>query len=479
MTTDQIQPGSFTVRDSQQRAAQLMQAGETFRAYEILKAILPLDRRDPATLAMLGDASVRLSRLSEGIRHLRLAVELRPKNASIVGLLADTYASTGEVGKAHRTLDAYLKDDPANTRLLSSKARLFQVRGDAQRAYDLIKDHLDHDNELNALTVMYGNLCLALKKRDEGIDRVRARLEEINITPEGRRSLFFSLGHLLDAEGDHDEAFANFERGNKMLDDSDPINAERFCERWSREYIDGIELQPNDSELPVVIVGMPRSGTTLTEQVIAAHPSAAGVGESDLLPLLVRAHSETENGLEGPGLEKIAQAYPAGLLEAALGEPERVVDKLPGNFMNVGVLALALPNAAVIHCRRDARDTCLSCYFQDFGHRQPFTRRQETCAHQFLEYLKVMKHWDEVLDIEILESRYEDLVADPRPHVEALIEHCGLPWNDACLEPHKAKSTVTTASIAQVRRPIYKTSQERWRRYEKHIGPMLELLADV
>jgi len=480
VNADPLKPGSFTVRDSQQRAAQLLQAGETLRAYEILLAVLPLDRRDTTTLGMLGDAAVRLSRLTEGARHLELALKLRPNNPGVVGLLANTYSSLGETGKAHRTIDAFLKNAPATPAIVALKARLFQSRGDNERAHDLIAPLLESDDQSASITGIYGSICLALKRRPEGIDAVRKALERVDLVPDGRRLLLFSLGHLLDGEGAYDEAFDNFQRGNAMLDDVEPTPNDKFREHWSDEYLDSIDIEPNESQLAVMIVGMPRSGTTLTEQVIASHPSARGVGESDLLPLLARAAAVgAEDKLDGPRMRQMADGYVAGLNAAVSGDPDRVVDKLPGNYMFLGTIAKALPNTAVIHCQRDARDTCLSCYFQDFGHRQPFTRRLDTVAKQFLSYRSIMAHWHDVLDIEILDSRYEDLTADPRPNVERLIERCGLDWNEACMSPHKAKSTVTTASIGQVRQPIYKTSQERWRRYEKHIGPMLELLEGV
>ncbi len=480
MNTEPLKPGAFTIRDSQQRAAKLLDAGETLRAHEVLKAILPLDRRDVTTLMMLGDASVRLSRLTEGARHLELALKLRPNTPSVVALLANTYSSLGETGRAHRVVDAYLKANPPSPALIAIKARLFQSRGDNERAHDLVASHLDKDDATGSITSIYANVCVALKRRQEGIDVVRKTLERVDLAADGRRSLLFSMGHLLDGEGEYDDAFDSFRRGNMMLDDIDPTPPEKFCERWSAEHLASIEIEPNESELAVMIVGMPRSGTTLTEQVIASHPSAAGVGESDLLPLLARsAATSAEGELDAAGMRKMADGYVSGLAAAVPGEPTRIVDKLPGNYMFLGPISKALPNAAVIHCERDARDTCLSCYFQDFGHRQPFTRRLDTVARQFLAYQHIMAHWHDVLDIEILDSQYEDLTADPRPNVERLIAHTGLPMHEACMSPHKAKSTVTTASIGQVRQPIYKTSQQRWKRYEKHIGPMLELLEGV
>ena len=470
-------PSAHAVMDSLRRAAQLLDAGDARTAHALLGEALVKDRRNPDTLCMIGDACIRLSRMSEAVRHLRLCVQLRPLNPTAVSLLAEAHASLGEVGPAHRALDAYLAHDPRHPRVLAMKARLFQTRGQNDRALEFLEAHLADDDDQCGLSSLYGSACLGAGEHARGIDRLRTVLERVDIAPGARRSLFMSLGHLLDAHADYDEAFAAFERANLMLEPHEPRDFEVVTSYWTPEVLASIAPAAAASPLPVVIVGMPRSGTTLTEQALGVHPQVASVGESDLMPSLMPALVQAPPTAESVG--ELGRRYLAGLSAAAATGQTRVIDKLPGNYVNLGAIVSALPMTSVIHCTRDPRDVCLSCFFQDFGTRHPYSRRLETCARAYIQHLRIMEYWRQHLPLRVVESNYGRLVADPRPAVEALLAHAGLPWHEGCLEPHKARSTVTTASIHQVRQPIYTTSRQRWRRYEKHLGPMLEVLAEV
>jgi hypothetical protein len=228
-----------------------------------------------------------------------------------------------------------------------------------------------------------------------------------------------------------------------------------------------------------MVIGMPRSGTTLTEMILAAHPRISGVGESTALNRL--AQRTPVEQLTDPAItEAYAREY-LGMLRDNAPEPDadRIVDKMPENYIYLGLAARVLPGLHVIHCRRDARDTCLSIYFQQFGPWIRYAKSLETVADQYLGYLRLMDHWREVLDVTIHDSVYEELTQEPEPRVRAMLDHLGVPFHPACLEPHKTKKSVNTASISQVRRPIYQSSRERWRNYEKHIGPLLERLRGV
>ncbi|MEM9372485.1 MAG: sulfotransferase, partial [Planctomycetota bacterium] len=214
------------------------------------------------------------------------------------------------------------------------------------------------------------------------------------------------------------------------------------------------------------------------EMILAAHPSIAGIGENIRLNTLGMRHTTDE--MDQKLVDELGAEY-LGMLDELVPDRSmrRVVDKMPGNYLYIGLASRILPGSRIIHCKRDARDTCLSIYFQAFGPWVKYARDIESIAHQYLGYLRVMQHWRETLDVEVHESVYEDLTADPEPHIRAMIDHIGMPFDNACLEPHKTKSNVHTASIAQVRNPIYRSSNQRWKNYEKHIGPMLDLLANA
>jgi hypothetical protein len=232
------------------------------------------------------------------------------------------------------------------------------------------------------------------------------------------------------------------------------------------------------SELPVFVVGMPRSGTSLTEQILASHPQVHGAGE--LLYWIFAADAERA----APPEERAAKISDLGLayLEGlAIQAPDasRVIDKLPVNFRHIGLIHAALPGARFIHLERNALDTCLSIYFQGFSAAHPYATDFGDLAHYYHEYRRLMAHWRSLLPPQtLLEVRYEDLVDDPERWSRRMLAHIGLPWDPRCLEFHRNDRPVLTASNWQVRQPISKNSVERWRRYEQFIGPLREALGE-
>jgi hypothetical protein len=237
------------------------------------------------------------------------------------------------------------------------------------------------------------------------------------------------------------------------------------------------------SPLPVFVVGMPRSGTTLVEQILASHPAAHGAGELNDFNVLVDRmagsrgkafrYPEDSPALTTDQLRALGHAYVEGLRRRAPGA-ERVTDKMPGNFLFLGLIHLALPRARIIHVLRDPPDTCLSCYSKLFTAEQNFTYDLGELGRYYRKYTELMAHWRDVMpEGRMLEIRYEDVIADLEGSARQLIEHCGLDWDPSCIAFHKSQRPVRTASAAQVRRPIYRTSLGRWRAYEPHLAPLL------
>jgi hypothetical protein len=241
------------------------------------------------------------------------------------------------------------------------------------------------------------------------------------------------------------------------------------------------------SELPVFIVGMPRSGTSLVEQILASHPSVMGAGElrdigrcaerlktrlnstEDYPACLVELDQETASELAEQYLER---------LKSICTDEIRVTDKMPGNFLRLGLVAMLLPGARVIHCRRHPLDVCLSCYFQDFIRRSglSYAFDLQNLGEYHTQYAKLMEHWRHVLPLRLLEVDYEQLVDEPEKMSRHLVEFCGLPWDPACLEYHKTQRNVWTASSWQVRQPIYTQSVGRWKHYETYLQPLKNAL---
>jgi len=257
---------------------------------------------------------------------------------------------------------------------------------------------------------------------------------------------------------------------------------------FTRDFIEKNKFLGSDSEVPVFIVGMPRSGTTLTEQIISSHPQVMGAGEvvfwgraPDAIPYTLGSmneYPECVTEMSVPKAKGIADKY-LELIRKIVGpdtQSQRITDKMPHNFVHLGLIAMLFPNARIIHCKRDVMDNCLSIFFQNFGGAHPYAYDLINLGHHHLEYQRLMAHWHEALPGRIFDLNYEDVITAPEYWSRRLIEHVGLEWDDACLSPHRLERTVKTASHWQVRQPIYKTSVQRWKNYEPHLGPLKELL---
>jgi hypothetical protein len=233
---------------------------------------------------------------------------------------------------------------------------------------------------------------------------------------------------------------------------------------------------------------MPRSGTTLVEAILASHPQVHGAGElDDVFLMRQELHAASDAGKPYPyclesvsaqTLDQVAGRHLARL-EALAPGAARVTDKMPQNFLNLGMIDLLFPGARVIHCARSPLDTCLSIYFQQFMQHHVYASDLENIGLYYREYRRLMHHWRAALRIPMIEVNYEDLTEHPEASIRRLLDFCGLPWDDRCLRHHETGRVAKTFSYSQVRQPIYQTSVARWKRYEKHLDPLIRTLGDA
>ena len=310
------------------------------------------------------------------------------------------------------------------------------------------------------------------------------------LPPEKMVYIHFALGKALEDVGDYRRAFEHFRQGNALKRHATRFDEAASCRDFTQiaETFDADVLRRlfglgDPSPTPIFVVGMPRSGSTLVEQILASHPQVHAAGELDSLSRVVHAAStagsapapaaEPSNALAAEPLRQVGQAYLASLPAVADGKT-RIVDKAPGNFFHVGLIHLALPNARIIHTTRSPLDTCVSCFTRLFSDGQDYSYDLAELGRYYCRYEKLMAHWRSILPPgAMLDVEYEKVVDDLEGQARRLVEFCGLAWDAACLNFHQTNRPVATASSVQVRRPLYRTSLDRWRRYEAWLEPLL------
>jgi tetratricopeptide (TPR) repeat protein len=333
---------------------------------------------------------------------------------------------------------------------------------------------------------------LAAAKRMEGtdrplIDRMRLMAEQSDLNALERIDIHFGLGKALDDLGEYAEAMRHYELGNRLRAVSVRLNRQALSARYdsmiasfTNEALSGGAMEAAaspDSDLPVFIVGMPRSGTTLVEQILSSHPAVAAGGELTFWEDRLNAWSASKNrSFSSVAAFKAAEDYRA-LLHKIGPEARRVTDKAPANFERLWLIRLALPNARIIHCRRHPVDTCLSIFFANLWGGQDYAWDRADLVFYYRQYERLMDHWRRVLPADrFIDVDYEALIADREAETRQLVAFCGLNWDDACLAPERNRRVVKTASLWQARQPVYETSVGRWRHYEPWLGELRKLL---
>ncbi|MEO0986482.1 MAG: sulfotransferase [Cyanobacteria bacterium J06639_14] len=312
-------------------------------------------------------------------------------------------------------------------------------------------------------------------------------LAQPSVKSSDRSFLHFAAGKWYDDRGEYDRAFFHYREGNAQLEDPfDPEALDAYVDElitvFNREMLTQRFTEGFENDLLVFIMGMPRSGTTLIEHVMAAHTVVFGAGELPYVNSIsaqLTQYSGTQHSYP-TCVRSVPAATLRGLGRALIDclrplSPQafRIVDKYPLNFFHAGLLTLLLPNARIVHCRRNALDTCLSCYFKRFrSSHQAFSNNLVHLGRYYRAYERLMTHWRHTLPNQMFEVDYKAMVTDHEATCRKLIDFIGLTWDPQCLRAHETKRTVTTASQLQVRQPVYRSSLDRWRNYEKHLGPL-------
>lgn len=507
------------------QAVQLQQSGRVAGARQLLRNVLDQDPGNVAALTQLGLIEIEAGDLLAAEPLFEEAVRREPKAPDLRANLAALYLKLGRPDLALR--QAKLCEKHSKGAFRSQKV-LFECayelgRLDEAQAFAERGLKLKNDPELRIGLAQ--TLDLARKPKEalaqyrsviaggyesafayDGVARsqtfseeppeyaaMTAKLSDPKIGARDKLWFHSALGKIDEDLGRYDHAFAHFSAARLPRNGIQEV--QRFEKEvrllksvFTRSFFEERANFGNASTRPVFVIGMPRSGTTLVEQIIAAHPEAAGAGELRFFRIELERNFPRDRTSESfaealrrwPEENARARAgeYLA-LLGAYGGSAARVVDKMPDNFERLWLLALLFPKATFIHCKRDPITTCVSCFSKALGSNHAYAGDLAALGRYYVLYEDLMSFWKTVLPVPIMDVPYERLVADPGVLIPKIIEQTGLTWNDACLEPHKVRRAVRTPSRRQVEEPIHERALANWQRYQAHIGPLIAALTDV
>lgn len=510
----------------------LLQAGAALARQDLegaearARAYLERHADDAVALRLLASAAGIAGRHEKAEGLLRRALEAAPAFTAARADLARILHQLGRTAEALGELEVILARDPGDTPALALKAALLVEAGGFEEAIALTETLLSRFSGEAQIWMSYGHLLRTVGRTDEAVAAYRKSLElrpaqgvvwwslanlktgtlgtadieaieRVGADPalddRDRLHLHFTLGKIHEEAGRIEDSFAHYVAGNRLRRRATPYEAAELT-----HFVEGSEAAFTKAAFaaregggcpapdPIFIVGLPRSGSTLVEQILASHGSIEGTMELQDLPRIAQRiappggdYGEAVLALDGDGLRTFGEAYLAATrIQRRTGRP-RFIDKLPNNWMHVGLIHLILPNARIVDVRRHPLGCCFSNFAQHFDHGQDFAYNLRDLGLYYRDYVRLMRHYDTVLPGRVHRVHYEALVDDPEGEVRRLLDYVGLPFDPACMRFDKTRRPVPTASSEQVRRPINREGVARWRPYEKYLDRLKEALGPV
>ncbi len=515
----------------------LRRRGELADAIDHLRQAIALRPDYPEALANFGAGLTVMDKLEEAIDAYRLSLQSRPAHADTLAQFAETLRLAGRLRESLAMADRALGVNARHVQSLVQKARALGALQRPDEALAVIKEalvdfaedtdlraelaqQLEYAGERGAAAAAWHDV-LRLDPDDAGalaavigLERERvapkllARAGEVadraTTPPVDRRALHKALGDYADGRGDFGRAMDHYDTVSRLRSadmaaqgtnfDIGAVRAsvDRQIEFFDEDLLRRLQSLGSSSAVPIFIVGMPRSGTSLCEQILASHGEVAGAGELTEVQAIVRELPKILAGgsggagasypaclrdLDGPMAGRLCGRYLQRLRDVA-PDSARVVDKHPINFRHLGLIAGLFPRAAIVHSRRDPADTCFSCYTQNFDAAIPWTLNLESLGLYYREYLRLMAHWYRLMPDRIHDFVYESVIGNLETEARRLVDHCGLAWDPDCLAFHETRRVVRTASYRQVRQPVHKRSVGKWRNYAAALQPLLHTLQE-
>ena len=461
----------------------LRDLGEAREALSALARAVELAPGSAATHCNLGNALLDLHRIDEAAASYGRALSLEPQRALAHVSLATARRLQGRAAEARAACLAALAIDPNCIDALSLQGELQADRGQFAEAETSFQRAIALNPQFSFALFNIAMLRKMTAEDDEWLQRVQGLLAG-PVSHRHEINLHYALGKYFDDVAQYEIAFGHYRQANELVKRNAPIfdgaaltrRVDVIISRFDADFLRRGVSSP-DSQLPVFIVGMPRSGTSLTEQILASHPQVFGAGE---LTFWARAFEEYVSSARDAERDAALSARMAAdylaRLGAVSGGAARVIDKMPDNFLYAGLIHAALPQARIIHLKRHPIDTCLSIYFQNFFSASPYSHDLEHLAHYYREYERIMNHWRASLPATaLLEVPYEGLIEDQEGWTRRMLEFIDVSWDPHCLEFHQTERTVITSSKWQVKQKIHSSSVGRWKNYAPYLGPLRHL----
>jgi tetratricopeptide (TPR) repeat protein len=475
----------------------LQEEGNLDEAISCYQESLRLEQRSARVECYLASALEAKELEKEAIPHYRRALEIQPDNPDAHNGLGHLLQEQGDLSGAISCYREALRLRPDFADAHSNLGGALAEQGDLEAANACYREALRCDPDYVGA---YGVLATHLRDKlpAEDVAAMQRFLEREHLSDWKRALLHHGLAHVCDARGEYDHAADHAQMANayrqevwtrqgKTYNRQDHAGFVAFLMKvFAPDYFERVRGWGLDTEVPVFVFGLPRSGTTLLEQVLASHPQVFGAGELpygkesfDSVPGLLGSDEVPSICMRLMTPEVVEKAGRAHLqrLRQLNATALRIVDKMPDNYLWLGFLTTIFPQAKFIYSRRDVRDVAVSCWVTNFKQIR-WACDLEDIASRIKAHLRIMEHWKKVLPVPMLEVDYEETVADLEGVARRMVDFCGLEWDPACLKFHETKRTVRTASVSQVRQPIYKQSVQRWKRYEAALAPLLKILEE-
>jgi tetratricopeptide (TPR) repeat protein len=475
------------------KATELHKAGKLREAEQLYRQVVGADPTHVYALNNLGILATQAGRYDEAITYFWRALAREPGVAEFHGNLAAAYNFAHGAAVAIAEFREALRLKPTSAVRHTELAEALLELGQLDELLPLAQEALRLEPGYPPAYGILGQLAGAGRYTftDEDVRQMQALGGKGDLRRDWAALLHFTLAAWWEKQGDYDAAFRGYLRGNEVRREiyrqqGRVFNPEAYVAQvnammagFTSKVFEQLRGLGAGSERPVFVVGMVRSGTTLVEQILSSHPQVFGCGElKDIDQIAAHFYPACGKGITGLMIRHLADQYLQRLAQLAGVEALRVIDKMPRNFLHLGMIAVLFPQARVIHCRRDPLDTCVSTFAQNFL-QVPFATSLEDIGLYYREYERLMEHWRKVLPLRMYEVVYEELVADQDRISRELVSFCGLDWDDRCLAFHTNPRPVKTVSRLEVRRPISNRSVARWKRFEAHLQPLRDALAGL